>query len=1030
MKAAPIPADEAARLVALHDYGILDSPPEPSFDDLTRLAAQICGTPIAVVTMIDAQRQWFKSRIGLELCETDRQISFCAHAILQPDLFEIEDATRDERFAGNPLVRGEPFIRFYAGMPLITPEGFAVGTLAVIDRVSRRLTAAQAEALRILGHQAITQLELRHKVAELNRTIAEQKTSAEALQRTEAKYRSIFENVVEGIFQTTPEGRYLSVNPMLARIYGYDTPEQLMTAVADIEHQIYVDPKRRSEFSRLIQSTGTVTKFESQVYRKDRSVIWISENARAVRDSAGVLLYYEGTVEDVTEQKLTEEKLRNSEVLYHSLVETLPQNIFRKDLQGRFTFANQRFCTTINRSLQEIIDHTDFDLFPVALAQKYQRDDRRVIETLQTFETVEAHQTPEGDTRYVQVMKTPLFAHSGQVVGVQGIFWDVTERKKMEEDLAYERDLLQTLLDNVPDSIYFKDVQSKFIKCSKALAQRFGVSDARETIGKSDSDFFTREHWEPALRDEQEIIRTGKPLIGITEKEVWRDGQTTWALTTKIPFRDRQGKIIGTLGVSKDITALKRAEEELAKARDAAVESTRLKSEFLANVSHEIRTPMNAIIGMSGLLIDTELDVEQRDYAETVRHSADNLLTIVNDLLDFSKIEAGKLTMETIDFDLREVVEGSVELLAERAHAKGIELADWFHEEAPRYVRGDPGRLRQILTNLIGNAVKFTEKGEVIVEVEREHEQANGITVRFTVRDTGIGIPPKAIPTLFHAFTQADGSTTRKYGGTGLGLAIAKQLVELMHGSIHVESTEGQGAKFWFTATLPQQPEPTRAASKQAPRTILPGLLALIVDDNATNRQIVRHQLAAWKMRSEEAANAAEAMALLRAGAAAGKNFDLVILDMQMPETDGLTLAQQIQADDTIPRSRIIMLTSMGDRLEQEVLLQAGIAACVVKPIKQSRLFDVIANVMAAPAAGLLSVEVPAPGTGKFPAEVQPKSLRVLLAEDNRVNQKLALKQLEKLGFAAQAVGNGLEVLAALQKVPYDIVLMDCQMPE
>ena len=504
-----------------------------------------------------------------------------------------------------------------------------------------------------------------------------------------------------------------------------------------------------------------VTKFESQVHRKDGSIIWISENARAVHDEQDHLLYYEGTVEDITERKQTEEALRNSEVLYHSLVETLPQNIFRKDLQRRFTFANGRFCETLKKPLSEILGKTDFDFFPADLANKYYHDDLRVIESLQAFETVEAHQSVDGGMSYVQVMKAPLYDHEGRVVGIQGIFWDVTERKKIQEQLAYERDLLQALLDNAPDSIYFKDRDSRFIKCSKAIARRFGFNDPQEAVGKTDFDFFTKEHAQVAFDDEQQIIRSGQPIIGKTEKETWKENQDSWALTSKMPLRNQAGEIIGTFGVSKDITALKRAEEELEKARDAAVESARLKSEFLANVSHEIRTPMNAIMGMTGLLLDTELTEEQQDFAETIRNSADNLLSLVNDLLDFSKIEAGKLTLENLDFDLRDEVEETVEILAERAQSKGIELATWIHEGIPCSLCGDPGRLRQILINLIGNAVKFTERGEVVVDVQKETESDTDAVIRFAVRDTGIGIPSKAIPFLFHAFTQADGSTSR-----------------------------------------------------------------------------------------------------------------------------------------------------------------------------------------------------------------------------------------------------------------------------
>ncbi|HEU0040380.1 MAG TPA: PAS domain-containing protein, partial [Verrucomicrobiae bacterium] len=513
----------------------------------------------------------------------------------------------------------------------------------------------------------------------------------------------------------------------------------------------------------MIQRDGIVSKFASQVYRKDRSIIWISENARVVRDSRGDALYYEGTVEDITEHKRAEQAVRDSEVLYHSLVESLPQNIFRKDREGRFTFGNMKFCATLGKAPEEIIGKTDADIFPAELAAKYQRDDHRVLDTGETFETVEEHQTAHGKI-YVQVIKTPLYDAVGNIIGVQGMFWDVTERRKIEEALAYERDLLRALLDNIPDNIYFKDRQSRFLKVGEALARKFSLKDPEAAVGKTDFDFFTPEHAQAAYEDEQLIIRSGQPLIGRTEKETWHDGSVTWGLTTKMPFRNKAGEIIGTLGVTKDITQLKETERELAKARDAALESARLKSEFLANMSHEIRTPMNGIIGMTGLLLDTELNEEQRDFAATIRSSADALLTIINDILDFSKIEAGKLSIEHIGFDLRDVVESTVELLAERAEAKSIELASWVLDDVPRYLRGDPGRLRQVLTNLLGNAIKFTERGEVVVRVTRESELENQVSIRCAVTDTGIGIPHDSQRKLFQAFTQADGSLTRRYG--------------------------------------------------------------------------------------------------------------------------------------------------------------------------------------------------------------------------------------------------------------------------
>src|SRR5437867_1546577 len=525
VNAAPRPSNEAERLTALRAYDILDTPAEEAFDDLTRLAAQVCDAPIALVCLVDEERQWFKSKVGLEISETPRDLAFCAHAVCQRDLFVVEDTAADKRFADNPFVVGAPPIRFYTGMPLNAPEGgHAIGTLCVMDRQPRRLTHAQIEALRILSHQVMMQLELRRNLTELERSVANHLRAEAALRQAEEKYRSIFENVMEGIFQTTPDGHYLSANPMLARIYGYDSPEELIATISDINHQLYEQPGRRDEFIRLIQENGFVSKFESQVYRKDRRIIWISENARVVRDALGNVLYFEGTVEDITDRKRAEQAVRDSEVLYHSLVESLPQNLFRKDRKGRFTFGNTRFCATVGKALEEIIGKTDADIFPAELAAKYQRDDHRVLDTGETFETVEEHQTAHGKI-YVQVIKTPLYDAVGNIIGVQGMFWDVTERRKIEKALAYERDLLRVLLDNTPDNINVKDRQPRMLKVSEALARKFSLKDPEEAVGKTDFDFFTREHAQAAYEDEQLIIRSGQPLIGRTEKETWHDGR-------------------------------------------------------------------------------------------------------------------------------------------------------------------------------------------------------------------------------------------------------------------------------------------------------------------------------------------------------------------------------------------------------------------------------------------------------------------------------------------------------------------------
>ena len=605
---------------------------------------------------------------------------------------------------------------------------------------------------------------------------------------------------------------------------------------------------------------------------------------------------------------------------------------------------------------------------------------------------------------------------------------DVTERKMAEEKLLRSEARFSKAFHASPVAISIATLsEGRFIDVNESFLQLMGYS-RDEIIGRTSLDLCM---W--VSPDDR--IDSAQPL---------RDGGSV--RNYECTFRTRSGDIRKGLGAAElielkgercilslihDITDRKLFEVELAKARDQALESARIKSEFLANISHEVRTPLNGIIGMSVLLQDTPLTADQSQFLKTIQTSTDTLLSIINDILDFSKIEAGKLHFETLDFDLRATVENTVEVLAERAQAKGIELVSVVYDDVPTLLRGDPGRLRQAITNLLVNGVKFTDKGEVALRVTRESETDSHVTTCFAVTDTGIGIAPDALPYLFQAFSQADGSTTRKYGGTGLGLAISKQLVEMMGGQIGVESTLGKGSTFWFTAKFEKQQQ-----AVEAPRVagILAGVRVLIVDDNETNRSILLHQSTALGMHPVGAANATEALERLRQEAATPNPITLAILDMQMPEIDGLSLARTIKADPLLADTRLLLMTSLGPRGDTALLRAAGVGAFLVKPVKQIQLVDCLVSVLTATVPSQTrfwqqrheSVIAPTPAS---PRTAMPP-LHVLVAEDNAINQKVAIGLLDKLGCRAVAVANGREVLHALELVPYDIIFMDCQLPE
>ena len=599
---------------------------------------------------------------------------------------------------------------------------------------------------------------------------------------------------------------------------------------------------------------------------------------------------------------------------------------------------------------------------------------------------------------------------------------------RAEETLSEERKILRVLIDNVPDFMYVKDLECRFLVANLSVARQMGAKTPEELLGKNDFDFYPREIATTFYEDEQRVIRSGQAEVNREEAGLDSQGNASQIMTTQVPLRDKNGRVTGLVGIGRDITHLKKVQEEMQNAREAAEAASRAKSEFLANMSHEIRTPLNGVMGMTDLALETDLTQEQREYLETVKMSGDSLLTVINDILDFSKIEAGKIDLEALDFDLRDSLESTLKTLAVRADEKGLELLCEVAPEVPEVVRGDSSRLRQIVVNLVGNAIKFTDSGEIAVKVQVEARDGTECVCRFTVADTGVGIPEDKRELIFKPFSQADTSTTRKYGGTGLGLTISTRLVQMMGGEIWVESEVGRGSQFHFTVRLEAADAKEIKLGTIAPPELLRGVKVLVVDDNRTNRRILEGMLLRWHMKPIAVDCAAAALTQLSAALGAGEPYPLILTDMHMPEMDGFALIEQIRQRPELSAATIMMLTSAGHRGDAARCQELGVAAYLLKPIRQSELREAVARVL-----GAREQEGAIPLITRFSLQEtrEPGAcLRVLLAEDNLVNQRLAVRLLEKRGHRIVVASTGLEALQALEKESFDLVLMDVQMPE
>ena len=723
-----------------------------------------------------------------------------------------------------------------------------------------------------------------------------------------------------------------------------------------------------------------------------------------------------------------QDALRETEVLYQSLVESLPLNVFRKDCEGRFLFGNQGFCQDLHTTLPELIGHTDADYFPRDLAEKYRRDDQEIITSRQPREFVEEHRLPNGNTAYVQVFKAPQFNAQGAVIGVQGMFWDVTARRTAEEALRSTEEAMRRsearfrrLVDSNIIGIMVADYHGRVLEANDEYLELIGATREELVAGTVRWDEITPAEFRAADEVALEQLRQFGRCDPWEKEYIRRDGSRVPILLGVTSLEEERGDCICYV---LDMTDQKRAEAQLQAAKEAADSANQAKSAFLANMSHEIRTPMNAIIGMSYLLRDTELQPGQQEYLQILADSAEALLTLISDILDFSKIEAEKLDLEEVEFGFRELAASTLKALAVQGHQKGLEIIADIQTGVPERLRGDPNRLRQILVNLVGNAIKFTQQGEVVLRVRAEIvERRARLTI--AVEDSGIGISEVKHQHIFHAFEQLDTSMARKYGGTGLGLAITSRLVELMGGKITFQSAPGRGTTFELTLSLAiaeGNPDPPFDSQRLG----MQGARVLVVDDNAKSRDALARTLSSWTMQPVEAGDAIAGLAALRAEPAGEPSFAVLLIDAHMPGVDGFEMVQRWRQTGSAGHSKIVMLLNPGDRSRDAARCEAlGVAAYLTKPINQSELYDTLAAVLGGAAVVEEKAVVPAPL-----CHSAARPMRILLVEDSPYNQKLAVGLLQKRLHSVSIANNGLEAVAAARDGEFDLILMDIQMPE